>query len=120
MVKPKRVKETRALYRVKRKANAARTTKAKVNLRWADVENSTAPIILEKDGKPAAVVIKYEDYQHSALAQAERKQVAWQEMEKLLAQVHSRTQNFSVEEIEADITAAREEVRAIHRTLRSS
>ena len=44
-------------------------------------------------------------------SRAERKQVAWREMEELLARVHARTQKFSDDEIEADIAAAREEVR---------
>jgi len=53
------------------------------------------------------------------IRKAKRKKMAWLEMEELLTQVHSRTQNFSVEEIEADITAARGEVREAHRLRRS-
>ncbi|MEK7442525.1 MAG: hypothetical protein AABZ78_17125 [Chloroflexota bacterium] len=52
-------------------------------------------------------------------SRAERKQVAWREMEELLARVHARTQKFSDDEIEADIAAAREEVREAHRLRRS-
>lgn len=117
-MKAKRVKESRAVYRAKRKPSSPRVSKANISLRWAELENATAPIVLEKDGKPAAVVIRYEEYERSALSQAERKQRTWREMEELLARVHARTQKFSDAEIEADITAAREEVREAHRLRR--
>ncbi|MBI4631330.1 MAG: hypothetical protein HZC38_16575 [Chloroflexi bacterium] len=117
-MKAKRVKESRAVYRAKRKPSSPRVSKANISLRWAELESATAPIILEKDGKPTAVVIRYEEYERSTLSQVERKQVAWREMEKLLAQVHAHTQKFSDDEIEADITMARGEVREAHRLRR--
>ena len=83
----------------------------RVMLRWSDIESATEPIVLEKDGQPAAVVIKYADYRRMDAARAERRETAWRELDKLLAQVHARTQDFTSQEIEADITAARREVR---------
>ena len=115
--KPKAIKETRAGYRVRRK----RTTKSvatKVALRWAEIENLTQPVVLKRNGEPVAVVIKYADYQRIGASRAERRQAAWREFDALLAQVHSRTKVFSVEEIEADITAARQEVREQHNARR--
>jgi PHD/YefM family antitoxin component YafN of YafNO toxin-antitoxin module len=85
-------------------------------LRWADIEKATQPIVLMKDGKPVAVVIKYSDYQ----PQAERRNRAWQEIDTLLAKVHKRTAQTAVEDIEADITAAGLEVREQRNARRSS
>jgi hypothetical protein len=61
---------------------------------------------------------KRNDHQQLSATENERRQKAWREFDALLARVHARTQNFSVEEIEADITAARQEVRDLHRTSR--
>ena len=108
--KQKSVKEVRANYRAKRK-RATKKPPAKVTLQWADVENASQPIVLEKDGQPVAVVLKYADYPRLGVTPAERRQIAWRELDTLLAPVHARTQEFSVEEIEAEISAARQEVR---------
>lgn len=57
----KRVKETRASYHAKRKS-AAKPRSTKVTLHWADVESAAEPIILERDGRPVAVVVKYSSW----------------------------------------------------------
>lgn len=104
--KPKSLKENRAPYRAKRK-RASKARAPQITLRWTDIEKSKEPILLKKDGEPVAVVVKYSDYQRWN----ERRQAAWRELDTLLAQVHARTQHFSADEVEADITAARQQVR---------
>ena len=61
---------------------------------------------------------KRNDHQQLNATQTERRQKAWRELDALLARVHARTQNFSTEEIEADITAVRREVREQHQASR--
>jgi hypothetical protein len=57
----KRVKETRASYRAKRKS-AAKPRPTKITLNWADVESAAEPIVLERNGRPVAVVVKYSSW----------------------------------------------------------
>jgi len=78
---------------------------------WADVEQLDKPIVLKKNGQPVAVVLKYAEYTRWHTAQQAQRETTWQELETLLAQVHQRTQAFTPDEIEADILAARQEVR---------
>jgi PHD/YefM family antitoxin component YafN of YafNO toxin-antitoxin module len=102
-------KEIKAPYRTKRKA--AVKPPERVMLRWSEIENAAQPIVLERDGQPVAVVMRYADYQQMDASRAERREAAWRELDTALAQVHARTQSFSDQEIQADITAARQEVR---------
>jgi hypothetical protein len=104
-----RVKETRTPYRARRKPASKVPA---VTLKWTEVENATEPIVLERDGQPVAVALKYDVYWQLDAARLERRQRAWQELEAVLARVHSRTQRYSAEEIEADVTAAQQEVKA--------
>ena len=115
--KRSKAKEAKAPYRAKRKAAVVRS-RAKVMLSWTEIEGATEPIVLERNGRPMAVVIKYADYRQMGSARAERRETAWRELDKLLAQVHARTQDFTPEEIQADITAARREVREKQHALR--
>ena len=79
------------------------------------------PIVLEHDGQPvAAIVPYYQDYQRFMSWREQDQQVAWREMEELLARVHSQPTKLTPEEIEAQVTSAREEVRGLHRARRSS
>ena len=107
-----RATEAKAPYRVRRKA-AARSS-PQVRLRWSEIESATEPIVLERNGRPVAVIIKYDDYQQMGTGRTQRREAAWQELDAVLAQVHGRTQNFDAKEIEADITAVRQEVREKH------
>ncbi|MBI5290552.1 MAG: hypothetical protein HY872_01585 [Chloroflexi bacterium] len=116
-IKRKAVKEPRVAYRAKRKAGPRLSTGI-IGLQWAEVENATQPIFLEKDGQPVAVVLKYADYQRMNAGRAERRRIAWHELDSLLAQVHARAQGFSTEEIEADITSARQEALEQHHASR--
>jgi len=76
-----------------------------------------APVVLERDGQPVAVVLSFEEYRRLQDI-AERKQgeaeTKWKErFDRLLAEVHSKTAQYSSNEIEAEITAAFNEVRKI-------
>jgi len=79
--------------------------------------DSVEPIILERDGQPVFVVLSFEEYRRLRdLAERERveAETRWKErFDRLLAEVHSRTAQFPSEEIEAEITAAFNEVRRI-------
>jgi len=77
------------------------------------VANLDEALVLEHEGKPVAVVLPYDRYQR-LLEMAERsrsREEAWQELDELLAQVHSRLTSLSPDEIEAEITAASAEAR---------
>jgi hypothetical protein len=61
------------------------------------------------------------DAERREAAQAERtdrQRRAWLELDALLAQIHSRPTECSPQQIEAEITAARREVKEKRRTLR--
>ena len=105
-MKASRIKESKPAYRAKRKA-APKPRPARVPLQWAQVEQATQPIVLERDGQPIAVVVPYTQYRRLT----ETRLQAWRELDELLARVHARTEPFAPEEIEADITLARKEVR---------
>ena len=108
-VKRRHAKETKTPYRTKRKTSIK--PPVQIMLRWADIESATEPIILERDGQPAAVVIRYADYQQMDAASAVRREAAWRELDTILDRIHARTQDFSAEEIKADIAATVQEVR---------
>ena len=81
------------------------------------------PLILEREGQPLAVILSFEEYQrlHAVrVDEMQRQQKAWLELEKLLARVHDRPIEYTPEQIEAEITVARAEVRETHRAQRSS
>ncbi len=50
--------------------------------------------------------------------QTDRQRRAWLELDSLLAEIHSRPTEYSPQEIEAEITAARREVKEKRRALR--
>lgn len=79
------------------------------------------PVILERDGQPVAVVLSFEEYrrlQDVAATEDQRRQAAWARLNALLEEVHSRPTDLAPEEIEAEITAAREEVKEMRRARR--
>lgn len=61
--KRKRLKESSAPYRARRKPK-----QGKVILAWDDVRTATEPIVLENGGEPVAVVLKYDEYQRLSAA----------------------------------------------------
>jgi PHD/YefM family antitoxin component YafN of YafNO toxin-antitoxin module len=76
-----------------------------------------APVILERDGQPVAVVLSFEEYRRlQDIAERDRVEAGtrWKErFDHLLAEVHSQTAQYSSDEIEAEIAAAFNEVREI-------
>jgi hypothetical protein len=54
----------------------------------------------------------------SQVEQAERQRRAWLELDALLERIHSRPTEYTPEQIEAEITAARLEVKEQRRALR--
>jgi hypothetical protein len=86
--------------------------------------DSVEPIILERDGHPVFAVLPFEEYRRLREI-AEHGQVEaetrWKErFDRLLAEVHSQTAQYSSDEIEAEITAAFNEVRKIRYGNRSA
>ena len=72
------------------------------------------PLILQQEGQPLAVLVSFEDYQRwqaLAIDEAQRRQAGWQTLENLLADVHHRTSDYTPEQIESEIQAARAEVK---------
>jgi len=67
------------------------------------------PIVLEHDGQPVAAIVPYRDYQRFLTWKEQDQQVAWREMEELLARVHSQPTDLIPEEIEAEVTLALEQ-----------
>jgi PHD/YefM family antitoxin component YafN of YafNO toxin-antitoxin module len=76
-----------------------------------------APVVLERDGQPVAVILSFEEYRRlQDIAEREQieAEIRWKErFDRLLAEVHSQTVQYSSDEIEAEITAAFNEVRKI-------
>ncbi len=78
------------------------------------VSNVRTPVILEHDGQPFAVVLSYEEFKKLQAMQADeeqRIQFGWWGLERLLAEIHRRPTGLSPAEIEAEITAVRQEVK---------
>ena len=79
--------------------------------------DSIEPVILKRDGPPVFVVLPFEEYRRlQKLAECERveAEAKWRErFNRLLADVHRQTSQYSSDEIEAEITAAFNEVRKI-------
>jgi prevent-host-death family protein len=66
-------------------------------LQWA--EENKDPVVIERRGKPAAVLIGYAEYQEMLrLREAERKQHAFARLEELRRQIAARNSDLSAEE----------------------
>jgi PHD/YefM family antitoxin component YafN of YafNO toxin-antitoxin module len=79
------------------------------------------PVILKRDGQPMYAVLPFEEYQRlrdMAFTEYQRRQAAWARLNALLEEVHSRPTDLTPEEIEAEITAARKEVKEMRRARR--
>jgi PHD/YefM family antitoxin component YafN of YafNO toxin-antitoxin module len=80
--------------------------------------DSIEPIILKRDGQPVFVILSFEEYnrlQRTAERQQVESETKWKErFDHLLAEVHSQTAQYTSEEIEAEITAAFDEMRRVH------
>lgn len=83
--------------------------------------DSIEPVILKRGGQPVFAVLPFEEYRRlrdMASTEHQRRQAAWARLNALLEEVHSRPTDLTPEEIEAEITAAREEVKEIRRARR--
>jgi PHD/YefM family antitoxin component YafN of YafNO toxin-antitoxin module len=81
------------------------------------------PLILERGGQPLAVLISFEEYQRLqsiATDEMKRRQMAWRELNEFLSGIHRHPTAYSPAEIEAEITAAREETKENRRGHRRS
>jgi len=85
--------------------------------------NLQAPLVVEREGQPLAVLIAFEDYrqlQSIAAGEKRRQQMAWRQLDEFLSKVHNRPTSYAPAQIEAEITVAREEVRGQRRGRRRS
>ena len=76
--------------------------------------DSVEPIILKRDGQPVFAVLPFEEYRRlrdMASTEHQRRQAAWARLNALIEEVHSRPTDLTPDEIEAEITAAFNEVR---------
>ena len=72
------------------------------------------PLILQQEGRPFAVLVSFEEYQHwqaLALDEAQRWQAGWQTLDSMLEDVYHRPSDYTPEQIEAEIETARTEVK---------
>jgi prevent-host-death family protein len=66
-------------------------------LQWA--EENKDQVVIERRGKPAAVLIGYEEYQEiERLREQERKRRAFERLEEIRRQIAARTPDLSAEE----------------------
>jgi hypothetical protein len=86
------------------------------------VSNLNTPVILEHGGEPFAVVLSYEEFKKLQALRSDEEQrirLGWWSLERLLAEIHRRPSEQSPEEIEAEITAARQEAKQVRHATRS-
>jgi len=80
------------------------------------------PVVLQHNGHDAVVILSIEEYRRLRALEVtaeQRKRVAWKRMDALLQDVHSRPTELLPEEIESEITKARQEVSELRRAHRS-
>ena len=79
--------------------------------------DSVEPVILKQDGRPVFAVLPFEEYRRlQKLAERERvkAEAKWRErFDRLLAEVHHQTAQYTSDEIEAEITSAFNEMRKV-------
>jgi hypothetical protein len=74
------------------------------------------PVILEHGGQPVAVVLSYEEFKTLQALKSDEEQrltLGWWGLKRLLAAIHGRSSERNPEEIEAEITAARQEAKQL-------
>lgn len=102
-------------------ANEKRISESRVTYETL-ITDLSKPVIVERDGKPFGVFVAFEEYERlktAAEENAQRREQAWQQLDTLLANVHTRTTELDPEEIEAEVTAAVQDVKAERRARRS-
>jgi len=94
--------------------NSKQIAEASIAYQSAVTIDLTVPLVIERDGDPFAVLIPYGEYQRLRTIEATtayHQVQAWEELEALLSTLHSQPTLLTDEQIEAEITVAREEVR---------
>jgi PHD/YefM family antitoxin component YafN of YafNO toxin-antitoxin module len=72
------------------------------------------PLILQQDGRPAAVILPFERYlrlRELETSEEERRRGAWSQLNVLVERVHRRPSPYTSAQIEAEISTARAEVK---------
>jgi len=82
MSTPKRVKEAKTEYDVQQKS--ADPDAEQITVQWADIENSDEPIVLQRDGEPLAVIVKYDDYLRLENVRKEQATISLEEIQKIV------------------------------------
>jgi len=85
--------------------------------------NLHTPVILEHGGQPFAVVLSYEEFKKLQAIRSDEEQrirLGWWGLERLLGEIHRRPSELSPEEIEAEITEARQEAKQLRHAACSS
>lgn len=80
------------------------------------------PLIVERDGRPAVVILPFERYRQLReleTSEEERRRAAWTQLNALVENVHRRSSTYTSEQIEAEIATARAEVKEMRRARRS-
>jgi hypothetical protein len=80
------------------------------------------PLILRQGGKPTAVILPFEKYlrlRELETSEAERRKAAWAHLNALTQNIHRRPSAYTSAQIEAEITAARAEVKETRYARRS-
>jgi predicted nucleotidyltransferase len=81
-IKPRRVKETRTAYRAQRAQAKRKAGDAAV--RWSEIDAAAEPIILQRNGQPVAVVVKYDEYLRLENVRKEQATVPMPEIQKIV------------------------------------
>lgn len=90
--------------------NIISSTELQRNMRkiLAHLNTSKEPLIVVRDSKPAAVIMRYEEFRRLSGLE---KQVLKQKMEEILREREKHYRNISDKELNADIERARRAVR---------
>lgn len=101
-----------------KKTHAKQKAQAEYDALTTDLKQ---PLILEQDGRPAVVILPFERYlrlRELETSEEERRRAAWTQLNVLVESVHSRPSTYTSKQIEAEIAAARAEVKEMRRAHR--
>ncbi len=101
------------------KAHAKQKTRVERGALTMDLKQ---PLILQQDGRPAAVILPFERYlqlRELETSDEERRRAAWAQLNALVERVHRRPSTYTSAHIEAEIAAACAEVKELRHARRS-
>ncbi len=104
---------------MEKKARAKQKTRIEPDILTTDLKQ---PLVLRQNGRPAAVILPFEKYlrlRELETSEAERRKRAWSQLDELVTRVHRRPSTYTSAQIEAEITAARAEVKELRHARRS-